>query len=59
MGEIELSEMLLNSMPNIWSKQAYVQVFGCKSINFNKAFNMFECMFIAVYIYEGVVEPSY
>ena len=25
----ELNEILLNSTPNIWSKQAYVQVFGC------------------------------
>ena len=28
----ELNEILLNSMPNIWSKQAYVQGFNCDSV---------------------------
>ena len=46
-------------MPNIWSKQAYVKVFDCKYITFKEANNIFECMEIAEYIYEGVVEPSY
>ena len=31
-GVTELSNILLNSMPNIWSKKAYVQGFDCESI---------------------------
>ena len=50
-----MNEILLNSMPNSWSNQAYVQVFYCKSITFKKAVNMFELMEIAESIYEGVV----
>ena len=38
-------------MPNIWSKQAYLQVFDCKSINFDKSVNMFERMGIVEYTY--------
>ena len=37
----ELNENLLNSMPNSWSKQAYVQVFYCEYITFKAAVNMF------------------
>ena len=33
-GFTKLNEILLNSMPNIWYKQAYVQGFYCKSISF-------------------------
>ena len=51
----ELNEILLNSMPNIWSKQAYVKGFYCESVTFKKAVNMFERMEIAESIYEGVV----
>ena len=29
-GVAELNEILLNSMPNSWIKQEYVQVFGCE-----------------------------
>ena len=38
----KLNEILLNSMSNSWSKQAYVQGFDCASINCDKAVNMFE-----------------
>ena len=38
---MELNETLLNSMPNSWSKQAYVQGFDCEFITFKKAVNMF------------------
>ena len=31
---IELNEILLNSMPNRFSKQAYIWGFDCKSIYF-------------------------
>ena len=31
-GVTELNEILLNSMPNIWIKQAYLQWFFCGSI---------------------------
>ena len=40
-------------MPNIWSKQAYVQGFDCEYIQFKKSVNVFERMDISV------VEPSY
>ena len=33
MGVTELNEILLNSMPNSWSKQAYVQGFDCETIS--------------------------
>ena len=46
-------------MPNIWSKQAYVQGFDCRSILFIEAVNIFERMEIAESIYEDVVEPPY
>ena len=45
-------------MPKIWSWQAYVWEFDCSSIA-NKTVTIFECIKIAEYIYEGVVEPSY
>ena len=32
-GVTKLNEILLNSMPNSWSKQAYVQGFDCEYIN--------------------------
>ena len=41
-GVTKLNEILLNSMPNSWSIQAYVQGFDCDSITFKKAINMFE-----------------
>ena len=56
---LELNEMFLNSMPNIWSKLAYVQGFYYKPINFKASANMFEFMEISESIYKGVVEPSY
>ena len=41
---MEINEILLNSMPNIWSKQACVQGFYCEFITFKTAVNMFERM---------------
>ena len=58
-GVTELNEILLNSMPNIWSKQACVQGFDCESITLKKDDNMFEHMEIAESIYKGIVEPYY
>ena len=55
----ELNGILIKIMPNIWSKQAYVQVFYCGYITLKKSVNMFECMEIVESIYECVVEPSY
>ena len=46
-GMTEINKILLNSMPNIWSKQAYVQGFDCKYITFKNDVNMFERMDIA------------
>ena len=40
-GVTELNGIFLNSMPNSWSKQAYVEGFDWKYINFNKSVNMF------------------
>ena len=31
-----LNEILLNNMPNIWYKQAYVQGFDCETISFKR-----------------------
>ena len=58
-GVTELNEILLNSMPNSWSMQAYAQGFDCDSISFKKAAGMFELMEISKSIYEGVLKPSY
>ena len=54
-GVIKINEIFLNSMPKIWSKQAYIQVFDCESITFKKYVNMFERMEIAESIDEGVL----
>ena len=53
--DTELNELLLNSMTNSWSRQAYVQGFDCETITFTTATNMFENMEIAESIYEVVV----
>ena len=58
-GVTELNKIILNSMPNSWSKQACVQDFDCKSILFKKNVNMFERMKIEESIYNGLVEPSH
>ena len=58
-GVVKLNEILLNSMPNSWSNQAYVQRFDYEYIPFKKAVNMFERMEIVEYIYEGAVQPSH
>ena len=55
----ELYDIILNSIPNSWSKQAYVQGFYCESILLKNAVKMFERMEIAESIYKGGVEPSY
>ena len=34
-GVTELNEIILNSMPNSWSKQAYIQEFDSEYISFN------------------------
>ena len=43
-GVTELNEILLNSMPNRWSKKAYVHGFDYESIYFKKDVNMFDPM---------------
>ena len=55
----ELNKILLKSMPNSWSKQAYDGVLYCESISFKKSVNMFERTEISEGICEGVVTPSY
>ena len=54
-GVMELNEILLNSMPNSWSKQAYVQGFDCESITFKNDVKMFDRMESAQSIYKGVL----
>ena len=55
----ELYEILLNSMPTRWSKQACVQGFDYETIYFKTAVNMFECMEISEDIYGCMVTTSY
>ena len=43
--------MFLNSMPNIWGKQDYVQGFDCEHSTFKSDVNIFERMNIAESIY--------
>ena len=57
-GVTELNDIFLNSMPNSWIKQVYVQGFDCEYITL-KTVSMFERTDIAEFIYEGLVEPSY
>ena len=40
-GVTKLNGILLNSMPNSWSRHEYVQGSGCESINLR---NMVECL---------------
>ena len=54
-GVNELNEIFPNSMPNSWSKQAYVQGFDCEFITLKKGFNIFERTDIAESISEFVV----
>ena len=56
-GETEVKQIPLNSMPNIWIKQAYVQGFYYETITLNSV-NMFEHMEIYEAIYEGVIKIS-
>ena len=58
-GLTKLSKILLNSMPNSWSNQSYVQGFDYESILFKKLLNMIKKMEISESIFEGAVEPSY
>ena len=58
-GVTELNEIILNIMPNSWSKKAYVQGFYGESTTLKKAINIFEGMEISESIYKGVVELSY
>ena len=48
----KLNEIILNSMPNGWSKQAFVQGFDPETITFLKSVNMFENMENFETIYE-------
>ena len=46
-------------MLNIWSKQAYVQIFDLEYITLKAYVNMFGRMEIEEYIYEGILEPYF
>ena len=49
---------MMNSMPNVWNSQVYVQGF-IVNILLKQSVNMFEIMEIVESICEGVVETSY
>ena len=51
---MDLNEILLNIMPNICSKQAYVQVLDCEIIT-SKYVNMFEHVEKVESVDEGVI----
>ena len=53
--EMELNEILLNSMQNIWINQIHVQGIDCETINNKKAVNIYKHMEIAEIFYKGVV----
>ena len=59
LDETEPNEIILKSMSNGWSKQAYVQAFYCETISYKKSVNMFERIEIADTVYEVSVKPSY
>ena len=44
MGVTDLNKILLNSIPNSWSKQDYIQGFDCDTISFKESVNIFERM---------------
>ena len=52
MGVPELNENLFNSMPNIWSKQAYLQGFNFENTFLKRYVKMFERKKMAENIYE-------
>ena len=54
-GDTELNKILLNSIPNGWIMQAYVQVFYCQCITFKTLVNMFERMKIV----EAKIRPMF
>ena len=58
-GVTELNNILLNSMSNSWSKQAYVQGFDYETYSFKNDVNMFKRTEIDESIYESVVTPPY
>ena len=56
--ETESNKTPLNSMPNVWIRQAHVQGFDWKNIT-KKSISMFEQMKIDPTIYKIVVETSF
>ena len=56
-GDMELGKTILNSIPNLWSKEACVQGSNLKKTTKKKSVNMFEHTKIVETIYEVVVEP--
>ena len=58
-GGTELNEIILYSISNGWSRQAYYLGLYFKAVIFKQAINMFDNMEIPESIYEGVVQTSY
>ena len=42
MGEVVINKILLRSMPNVWSKQDYLQGFRFETVTLKKVINMFK-----------------
>ena len=54
---MDLNEILLHSMPNLWDGNYFLQGFGFGVVPLKKEINMFEHMNISASIYEVAVEP--
>ena len=55
MSKTEYNEVTLYSMPNVWSKYAYLQGLDLK-ISYKKEINIFERMDIKESIYKGALK---
>ena len=53
--EMELTKVLLYSMTNVQSRQAYVHGFDIKGVTFKKTINKFDILEIYGNIYEGIL----
>ena len=54
-----MNEILPHSIPDVWSKQEFVQGFDFESVKIKQYIIISKMMDIAKTIFGGVVEPSY
>ena len=57
-SDMELNEILLQIVLNVWGKKDFPQGFGFEIVPFKKSINILECMETVESDNEGVVEPS-